>query len=68
MKKTLNWLFDYPALKVYQYEEAFKFSLDSILLFEFAQIKKNDNKIMDFCTGNAVIPILVYNLFTIFYI
>lgn len=61
MKKTLNWLFDYPALKVYQYEEAFKFSLDSILLFEFAQIKKNDNKIMDFCTGNAVIPILVYN-------
>ena len=61
MKQTLNWLFDYPTLKVYQYEEAFKFSLDSILLFEFAQIKKNDNKIMDFCTGNAVIPILVYN-------
>lgn len=40
MKKTLNWLFDYPTLKVYQYEEAFKFSLDSILLFEFSQIKK----------------------------
>ena len=40
MKKTLNWLFDYPNLKVYQYEEGFKFSLDSILLFEFAQIKK----------------------------
>ncbi len=59
MKKTLNWLFDYPNLKVYQYEEGFKFSIDSILLFEFAQIKKQDRYILDFCTGNAVIPILI---------
>lgn len=61
MNKTLNWLFDYPNLKVYQYEEAFKFSLDSILLFEFAEIKQSDEKIIDFCTGNAVIPILITN-------
>ncbi len=60
MNKSLNWLFDYPNLKVYQYEEAFKFSLDSILLFEFAEIKKDDLKILDFCTGNAVIPILIH--------
>ena len=60
MKRTLNWLFDYPNLQVYQYEEAFKFSLDSILLAEFAVIKKNDMKIMDFCTGNGVIPILLH--------
>ena len=64
MKKTLNWLFDYPNLKVYQYEEGFKFSLDSILLFEFAQIKKDDNQIIDFCTGNAVIPILIQNKYS----
>ena len=61
MNKTLNWLYDYPNLKVYQYEEAFKFSLDSILLFEFAEIKQSDEKIIDFCTGNAVIPILITN-------
>ena len=61
MNKTLNWLFDYPNLKVFQYEEGFKFSLDSILLFEFAQIKKDDYQIIDFCTGNAVIPILIQN-------
>lgn len=59
MKKVNNWLFDYPNLKVYQYEEGFKFSLDSIMLAEFAQIKKNDKKIIDLCTGNAVIPILI---------
>ena len=59
MKKQLNWLFDYPNLKVYQYEEGFKFSLDSILLAEFVTIRKNDKNIIDLCTGNAVIPILL---------
>jgi len=59
MKKTLNWLFDYPNLQVYQYEEAFKFSLDSILLAEFANIKKDDVNIIDLCSGNAVIPIVL---------
>lgn len=60
MKKSLNWLFDYPNLKVYQYDDAFKFSLDSILLAEFAEIKKSDSKILDLCTGNGVIPILLH--------
>ena len=59
MEKVLNWLFDYPDLKVYQYEDAFKFSLDSILLAEFAEIKRDDTMILDLCTGNAVIPILL---------
>ena len=59
MKKTLNWLFDYPNLKLYQYDSAFKFSLDSILLAEFANIRKNENKILDLCTGNGVIPTIL---------
>ena len=45
MRKVLNWLYDYPNLKVYQFEEGFKFSLDSVLLAEFAEIKKRDNRI-----------------------
>lgn len=60
MKKQLNWLFDYPNLKIYQYEEGFKFSLDSILLAEFATIRKSDENILDLCTGNGVIPILLH--------
>ena len=60
MKKQLNWLFDYPNLQIYQYEEGFKFSLDSILLAEFTTIRKSDEQIIDLCTGNAVIPILLH--------
>ena len=59
MKKSLNWLFDYSNLKVYQFDEGFKFSLDSLLLAEFAEIKKNDEQIIDFCSGNGVIPIVL---------
>ena len=59
MKKVLNWLYDYPNLKIYQFQEGFKFSLDSILLAEFADIKKNDEHIIDLCTGNGIIPILL---------
>lgn len=59
MNKQLNWLFDYPNLQVYQYKEGFKFSLDSILLAEYAEIRKNEENIIDLCTGNAVIPIIL---------
>ena len=59
MKKVLNWLYDYPNLKLYQYESGFKFSLDSILLAEFAEIRKNETKILDLCTGNGVIPTIL---------
>ncbi len=59
MKRELNWLFDYPNLKLYQFDKAFKFSLDSILLAEFAEIRKNENKILDLCTGNGVIPTIL---------
>ena len=59
MTKELNYLFDYPNLKIYQYKEGFKFSLDSVLLAEYAEIRKNDKAIIDLCTGNAVIPIIL---------
>ena len=49
---VLNDLYDY-GLKIYQDRELFKFSLDSLLLTEFVDIKKSDNKILDFCSGNA---------------
>ena len=61
MTKELNYLFDYPHLKIFQYKEGFKFSLDSILLAEYAEIRKNDQFIIDLCTGNAVIPIVLHS-------
>ncbi len=59
MKKILNDVYDYPNLKIYQYEEGFKFSLDSILLAECVKFHKKDKTILDLCTGNAIIPIIL---------
>ena len=44
-KEVLNDLFDYDY-KIYQNEEFFKFSIDSILLAEIVKIKKNKNKVV----------------------
>lgn len=59
MKKLMNDLYDYKNLKIFQYDVGFKFSLDSILLAEMVQFHKNDKKLLDLCTGNAVIPLVL---------
>lgn len=59
MASVLNDLFDYDGLKIYQYEDKFKFSLDSILLAEFVELKNNTRTIVDFCTGNAPVPLIL---------
>lgn len=59
MTSVLNDLFDYDGLKIYQYDDKFKFSLDSILLAEFVKIKPNTRTIVDFCTGNAPVPLIL---------
>lgn len=53
----LNDLYDY-GLKIYQNKDYFKFSLDSLLLAEFANIKDNE-RVLDMCTGNAPIPLII---------
>ena len=55
--KVLNDLYDY-GLKIYQDDENFKFSLDTILLAESVELKKND-KVLDFCTGGAPVPLIL---------
>ncbi len=63
VKKSVNDLFDYDGLKIYQYEDSFKFSLDSILLAEFVETKKKVDIIVDFCTGNAPVPFILSTKF-----
>ena len=58
MKIVKNDLFDYKNRYIYQDKEGFKFSLDSILLAEYSQVK-NNMKILDMCSGNAVIPLII---------
>lgn len=56
---VLNDLYDYPNLKIYQIRGNFKFSLDSILLAEYVKINKNTKNILDLCSGNAPIPMIL---------
>ena len=59
MLTVKNDLFDYEGLKIYQYSDKFKFSLDSILLAEFVELKSFMKVIVDFCTGNAPVPLIL---------
>ncbi|MGI6360534.1 MAG: tRNA1(Val) (adenine(37)-N6)-methyltransferase [Acholeplasmatales bacterium] len=51
-----NDLLGYPKYVIYQNPEMFSFSIDSMLLADFVDIKKNAKKIIDLGTGNGVIP------------
>ena len=58
VQKEINDLFDY-GYKIYQIKDYFKFSSDSVLLSEFVNLKKKDKEILDLCTGNAPIPMIL---------
>lgn len=58
MKIVKNDLFDY-GLSIYQNQDSFKFSLDSILLAEFVERKNSNKLIVDFCTGNGAVPLIL---------
>ena len=59
MKQVKNDLFDYENRYIYQLNKGFKFSLDSILLAEYVNLKNKFNLIVDFGTGNAPIPLIL---------
>ena len=59
MAVVRNDLYDYYGLYIYQDEDTFKFSLDSILLAEFVEDNNKKGVIVDFCTGNAPVPLIL---------
>ncbi len=58
----INNLLNYD-FKIYQNENAFKFSIDSVLLAEFVDINYRCKNIIDLCTGNAPIPMILSTKF-----
>lgn len=57
--ETINDLVGYNNLKIYQNDDWFKFSLESVLLPNFVTINPNTKNILDLCTGNAPIPLIL---------
>ncbi len=46
-------------LKIYQDDDFFKFSLESVLLPDFVTINLRDKMILDLCSGNCPIPLIL---------
>ena len=57
--KVLNDILGYKGLKLYQAPDCFCFSLDSVVLANYCKIRKRDANIVEFCSGNGVVSIIM---------
>ena len=57
--RVKNRLLNFGEMVIYQDNDCLRFSLDSVLLANFVTVKPTDKKIIDLCTGNAPIPMLL---------
>lgn len=57
--KVKNRLLNFGDNVIFQDDEAFLFSLDSVILANFVSIRLTDKNIVDLCSGNASIPMLL---------
>ena len=57
--RVKNRLLNFENMIIYQDNECLKFSLDSVLLANFVTIKPTDKMIVDLCSGNAPVPMLL---------
>lgn len=56
MKRVVE-LLGYEKIKIVQDTDMFSFSLDSMLLANFASVGARTRRIMDLCSGNAPVPL-----------
>lgn len=61
VENVINDLVGYDNLKIVQNSNYFNFSLESLMIPRFC-VLKNNMKIIDFCTGNAPIPMILSTL------
>ena len=57
--EVINDILGYPNRKIFQDDECFAFSLDSVMLANFATIRQRDKFILDLGCGNGVIPLIL---------
>lgn len=59
MAIVINDLVGYKNMKIVQNTEYFNFSLESVILPHFCNLTSKIKTIVDFCTGNAPIPLIL---------
>ncbi len=57
--EVLNDILGYKNRKIYQDNDCFSFSLDSVMLANFVTIRLRDKSIVDLGCGNGVIPLIM---------
>ncbi len=58
-EKVINDLVYFKNIKIVQNKNYFNFSLDSVLLPNFVVLNSSTKKIIDLCTGNIPIPLIL---------
>ena len=57
--ERINDILGYKNRKIYQDDNFFSFSLDSVILANYSTIRKSDKNILDLCSGNGVVPLIM---------
>src|SRR5690625_4906946 len=57
--ERLDYLLADDSMEIIQSPSVFSFSLDAVLLANFTYVPMKRGKILDLCTGNGVIPLLL---------
>ena len=57
--RKINDLVNYKNIKIIQDKNYFNFSLDSVLLPNFVTLNPNTKMILDLCSGNLPIPLIL---------
>ena len=57
--ERINDILGYKNRKIFQDDECFSFSLDSVMLSNFVTIRHRDKNILDLGTGNGVVPLIL---------
>lgn len=60
--ERLDYLFMDESMQIIQSPTVFSYSIDAVLLANFASIPLTRGKIIDLCTGNGVIPLFMSKL------
>ncbi|GEN57912.1 methyltransferase [Halolactibacillus alkaliphilus] len=57
--ERIDYLFTDESMRIIQSPSVFSYSIDAVLLAHFSSLPKTRGKIIDLCSGNGVVPLLM---------